>query len=258
MSGPYDVFTVMGQSNCYTGEPINLLIDVSGGRTFQWGQFGGGHNNTILEGKEPLEHLGQNVDDPDATPRIGFAVAFSRDYYVPNRLRAGRDVLLVPCAVGGTGYPDWDPGQSLYETAVTRSNAAMASDAGNVFKGILWHQGEENIDNFPLTAAEYRTHFGDMVSDFRPRVTGATNCPVVVGGLMPAIVAVDVDWQRIDNAIRSLPAHVSRCAFADPATAPELTGDIHFNAASQRLFAARYYGAYLEASGTVFAVKWSS
>lgn len=246
-----DVFVLMGQSNC-VGTQATPAIDLNNdcaaqgtpdspsGRIFQMRQAV--NNNAIIVADEPLEHGGTITANRSMASSIGFSVAFAR-WYRSNMLEAGRSILLVPCASGGTGFSDnrWNPGNDLYEAAVSRTNEAMAKHSANRLFAMLWHQGEQDVSG-GLTAAQYTSAFSAMVADYRSRVTGGDKCRVILGQLAPG----PYSSTDVQAAITAMPSHVVGC---DIASSFELAGDtpsdIHFTAASQRLFGPRY-GAALQ------------
>jgi len=230
--GPFDVFLVAGQSNSFFGASFDASLDTAATDVWQWG-----HAGRLIRSGEPLEHV---TTTPD---RIGYAVTFARDYYVPN---VGRPVLLVGAAAGGTGFADhrWRVGDDLYLNAVARTNAAMASRVGNVFKGVLWHQGEEEA-LAGWTKAQHIAALDAMIAGFRAAITGASNARVVVGGMVPEWVAASATRQPVQDALSETPGRVANTGYADPTGLAGIAGnEIHYSAASQRTLAGRYWTAY--------------
>ena len=103
--------------------------------------------------------------------------------------KTGFGVILVPCAVGGTGQTaaaaaetgvaSWDTVGSLRGTAVSRFNAALSYlDANNYayqIGGLLWCQGERDAEALGTGAlasvATYETSFANMVTYFRAQIS---------------------------------------------------------------------------------------
>jgi hypothetical protein len=253
--GPFDVFLIAGQSNAYFASPLVSTIDISGGDVFQWGRPDPGEDNytnisaPIVVGNEPLLH------EARGDGYIGFAVAMARDYYAPNQLTGGRKVLLVPCALGGTGFDTdhWNPGDALYEKAIARSNAAIASRAGNQLIAVLWMQGENEAGfGTVYTKSQYEVALDTMIADMRARLTGGTSVPVIVGGMQPGWVADGAVATRlaIKAALSETPGRVANTGYADPESPTTITADIidyatdiHYRATAQREFAERWYDA---------------
>lgn len=224
----FDVWGGLGQSNeVGEGTPISGTIDIGGPNNFQYTTLG-----AIIAASDPLS-------GPE-TGSVGHLNAFARDYYIPNR---GNKTLLVQCSVGGTSFAggNWNPGNAVYEAAVTRMNAAMASAPGNLLKGVLWLLGENDMAA-GTTAAAYISDFQAMIADFRSRVTGAANVPIVLGGLLPAYVNMQTAPQQLmqTNGIAVMPSHVSKCGYADsfnPTPLPGLGDNTHYSAIGQRGYA---------------------
>ncbi len=236
------MFLIAGQSNTLAGKTKSAAIDIAGPRLYQWGRHGE-NAGKIVGGGEPLEHNEASVRQTE----IGFAVAFARDFYIPQALTAGRDVLLVAAGKGSTSFSNgWAVGGSLYLAAIASANAAMASHPENAFKGILWHQGESDT---PATEAEYAADLDPMIAGMRAGITGATNVPFIVGGMVPAWVAADVaNRQGVQDALIATPGRVSNTGYANPSLPTVLENDadadlIHYGAEDQRLLGGRYWTA---------------
>lgn len=253
--GPgYDVFALFGQSNHFGGfGGYNGAIDIGDPKLFSLGQHDA-DNNVVIPGIDPLQFLGAF-----APSSIGFSVAFARDHYTPLSLAAGRNVLLVPCAVGGTGFSNpsnqnWTVGGAFYELAIARTNTAMATNAGNVLKAIFFQGGE--ADQFVYTQAQYIALFQAMASDARSRITGASSAtPILIGGESPATTThfgFTVDTQTY---LQNMPASVTNSYYVDSFLPFPLTTDnrvagvdpydpityVHYDCPSQRELGSRYH-----------------
>jgi hypothetical protein len=219
-AGPYDIFVNIWQSNNFSSYHRDLAVDVGHARIFQM-EYNGGLPGPITQVTgEPLSYGGAvNPAQPDGPP-IGHILAFCRDYYLPNRLATGRNILIIPCAVGGTGFsnyfingtrPGWGivggVGGLLHERTITRVNAAMAAHPGSVIKACFCQGGEadafwrapklvngtttsyyENLEA-ATPGAGIMQSFIDYtvaeVADFRARWTSGTNVPFLFGRMSP-------------------------------------------------------------------------
>lgn len=228
----WHVFLVAGQSNSQGhGRPIDAG-DIAGPRNFQWTQAG-----TLTAANEPLNHT------LVVTNNIGHAVCFIRDHYVPAH-GSNVTVVLVPAAVPNTslvGGP-WAVGGTHYNTAVTRTNAAMAylaTQSGTaLFKGVIWHQGETDHAN-GVSQVDYAAGLDATIAGFRSEITGATSSVFLLGGTVYAADPVQL-------AIQDTPNRVTRCGYGSASGLTVNVGDSpHFDAASQRTLAGRYYTAFL-------------
>lgn len=183
----YDIWTIFGDSNCVGEDALQVPPDTSGGRSFQYKMDG-----TIAVANEPL-------DNPSAgATNVSFIVGFLRDYYAPT-LPVGRSALVVTGCQAGTGVTEpgadiWQVGRNTgptnYEGQVTRTNAAIALDSRNKFVGQLWAVGTNDIASeggpCPGAGCTWGNAVVAMASDFRARVTGAANTPMLMVGMVPA------------------------------------------------------------------------
>lgn len=232
MPTEWQVWLTAGQSNEQGhGKDLDSLVDIAGPRLHQWKQ-----NGTLAFAPEPLDH------SQVVTGAIGHAVAFMRDYYLPTQAHNVR-VVLVPTAIPNTALVNgpWAVGGAHYLTAISRANAAIAGIGfvGDTvsFKGIIWHQGEADKTN-GVSQVDYAAGLDATIAGFRSGITGASNSVFLLGG---TIYATD----PVQLAIQDTPNRVARCGYASADGLTVNVGDSpHFDAASQRTFAGRYYAAY--------------
>lgn len=228
----------MGQSNM-SGRGKGYDADIDGPthpRIQQWSRA-----NTIITASELLEHA-----DFDVASHIdvGLGTAFGRSLL--ETLPDDRNVLLVPTAYGGTRLVDgpWSPGGHLFEDAVTRMEAALASGeaAGNCVAAVLWHQGESDA-TAGVDEETYRSAWTDMIGTLRTRIPQTAEAPVILGeftsqwiGYNEAITA------PILAAIRAIPDSVPFTAVAPSDGLSFNAGNIiHFDAVAQREYGRRYF-----------------
>jgi hypothetical protein len=283
----YDVFLLFGQSNMVgyaTGESLNALLDYSSPRIEQWGQSAAGNTNEVAcLAADPLQH-------PLQGPGNSLGMAFARLYEYA--LQPGRKLLLVPCAWGGTGFsgPNTavttiggvgvtqnflaNTAGNLTDLAIQRTNRAMAyhpvlnprpAYAGsqppapspyNAFKGVLWHQGENDVAS-GFTEAQYKKCLQDLLIDLRTKVQGGSNATVFIVGQMTP------DWYipRVGAGVFNVLAQVGNvayfglpnCAYVSSmlpfAVGTNPAGNIHFSFQGYRDMGARYYQQYVQLAG---------
>lgn len=262
----YDIFLVAGQSNTLNGEDTITVpdpsIDGAESNIFQLGRFGA-ENNTAVPAAEPLDHYNAS----GVTDKVGFALAFAKKYK-QDLLESGRDVLLVPCGYGNTGFSNdcWNSGDFMDLDARNRTDTALALGSGtNVLKGVLWHQGETDAKAGGSWVTNYQTNLLALIDRWRTHFGDAT-LPFIVGGFVPAWADNAADYTTIQNVIQNVPNLRTYTGYADPASPTELVSNlsfdagegIHFDAPSQRGtssrnlsdvntmgLAGRYYTAYL-------------
>lgn len=231
-----DVILLMGQSNM-SGRGSGYQESIDGPlnpRIQQWSR-----DNKIITASEHLEHGDLAAD---TLTKVGMGTAFGRAYV--GNLQAQRKVLLVPTAEGSTALVGaaWSPGGKMFEEAVQRTNAALASDVGNCIAAVLWHQGERDI-NAGIDQDTYRLAWMDMIATLRTRIPAIAKAPVVLGEFAPAWIASEPELTApVLAAIRSIPEHVEFTAVVSSAGLSSNYGDIrHFNAVAQRELGKRYF-----------------
>lgn len=240
----YDVFLLAGQSNMVgRGQPFDAILDEPDPAIFQWGR-GGDRESRIVPAAARLDHA-----DGALLDRVGMGLSFAKAYRAAQTV--ARPILLVPTAKGGSSFSahQWNPGDPLLEDAVSRTNAALATDPGNRLIGILWHQGENDVGQ--LDTAGYAAAIDGLIGSLRARVQGATNTPVVLGRFCPAWNPAPSDAAPVLAAIDATPNRVSFTAVA-PATGLGCNpGDeVHFDAPGLRAYGVRYFEALATARAT--------
>lgn len=241
----YSQVLLMGQSNMGGfGAGYDAALDGPNDfRIQQWTRA-----NTITTASERLQHADFYIVE---TARVGLGTAFGRAYV--RNLPAQRKVLLVPTASRGTTLVDgpWSPEGSLFEDAVTRMEAALASnegEEGNCVAAILWHQGESDAAQ-SVGQDTYESAWKEMISTLRSRIPAAAKAPVILGEFTPYMVDRNPDtYGPILAAIRAIPDDVSRTAVASSDGLESNPGDgIHFDATSMREYGQRYFDKLVEA-----------
>lgn len=185
--------------------------------------------------------------------------SFARQY--ANTLPKGDWVLIVPAAVGSTGftstsitpapggyhnYPSpgtWDrtltaDTNNLYLQMVTKTNAAKAaataSTSGAVtVDALLWSQGED--DTPFLTETQYAAKLDDLIAAFRTDM-GNTLLPVIIGSMVPeyAYARTQVNTAGVAAALSNTPARTFATAFAwGPEGLPKNGEVIHYSTQAQ-------------------------
>ena len=192
-----DLYLLIGQSNMAGRGKIMDANRLSSERVWKWTADG-----TWAEGVEPIHYDRKTVG---AGPGLAFA-----------RVLADADpsleIGLIPCAEGGSPLARWQPGKDLYNRALKRARAALAT--GGTLKGILWHQGE--TDSWKRADAEsYATRLTNMVTNLRTAL-GVPYVPFIAGEVGPYYAAniqkrggtpfVATVNEQIKKAVASLPA----------------------------------------------------
>jgi len=212
----WHVFLAAGQSNMSGRGIVNT---VSGSRyiTPRIAQFG--------FTRRVLETATVPLDMHDTALGLSPATTFANTYLRSQPAYVG--VVIVPAAHGGTGFTTsttthtWTPNVAtnpLYDlpaSAVKQTKDALAAVKGTgasyAFKGILWHQGENNGS---MTTEQYATNLDALIAYFRAELAVA-NLAFVVGQMCPEGIAANLPGRsNVDLAHRQTPSRVPYTAFA--------------------------------------------
>jgi len=175
----YQIVVVAGQSNAVGHGPIIPEWEIDATGIFQLGRHGT-TNLAILPAVEPLAHW--------EAGGTGFAL----EAVSLMRSADPRDYLIIPAALGGTGFVDnmWNPGDPLYRDLVQRVRYVLHAYPGSTVRAVLWHQGESEWveaddgynDAFPL-------QLETMIAALIAEAGMPENVPFLVGGLAPEFEA---------------------------------------------------------------------
>ena len=128
-----------------------------------------------LPAKNPLIQL-SNVGI-----RYGLGIPFGLEYLFT--LKSVYDqVVLVPAAKGGSGFnsSEWGVGNPFSNQFIAGMNAAIAAYPNAKLGGILWLLGESAIQT-GMASSTYQNFQDAQFVEFRSRITGAINAPIVIG-----------------------------------------------------------------------------
>jgi hypothetical protein len=176
---PRDIFILAGQSNM-SGR--GLLSEMPALPYSRWVK---NFSNawTWQGGAEPIDSATGQVDtvsiDLDAAvgPSMAFGSALAG-------LRPGREIGLVPCALGGSTMDEWaqNPSRStLYGSMLAR--AIEASKAGTL-KGAIFYQGENDTDTLDHVNT-WVSRCAAMIASLRSDL-GLPNLPFIVTEIGPS------------------------------------------------------------------------
>lgn len=244
---PFDVYLLIGQSNM-------------AGR----GKFEPTDTTTFVDGVWLLDSIGNPT--PGIAPFNRYSTIrkdIKLQGYSPannfGRLihsRTGRPVLLVVNARGGSAIGHWMPGDKhkFINEAVRRTRQAMKH--GNL-KGILWHQGETDVER---ATPDYAGKFETMISALRDSLD-AQDVPVVIGQLGQWGWAPADDIRRFNDSI--VPAICRRVPNSTFVTSQRLDRlykdnekDPHFGRRAQIELGRRYADALTPAIDSVYITKF--
>ncbi len=164
----YDIYLLIGQSNM-AGRGTMLPSDTTDIITGVWLLNGKGIPEPA---KAPLNRY-STIRKGMKMQQIGPGTSFGKAMHE----RSGRKILLVVNARGGSSIMSWIPENhtdAYLVKAETRVKEAMKY--GRIC-GILWHQGETDIEN---STPEYAEKFASIINHLR-RALNAPDVPAAVG-----------------------------------------------------------------------------
>ena len=151
-------------------------------------------------------------------------------------------VGIIPCAFGGSGQRNWQPGQGLFDNAVSCAKIAMR---GSQLKCVLWHQGEDDC------ADKYYPHYYDNFQNVKNTLRselGMPELPFILGGLGDFLANVEAytNYPRVNEALQKIAADDPFCTFVPSTGLTSNPDNVHFNTNSLHEFGLRYYNAFVE------------
>lgn len=237
---PYDVIAVLGQSNALGAgrgwNPSDLFASPKVAQEPSYSRV----PDLVLPAFDPLLGPAPAVRPPLVGPGVELGERWAD--------QTGRNVLLVPVAVSGTGFTPaygytWNPGDrdtptNLFDQAVSEIREALARDDDNRLAAIVWHQGETDADA-GMGADEYADHLTSVIEGLRKEFG---DVPVVIGGMAPEWIAATPGAAAVAEAQAAVADSMPGVAFVPgPEGMTNGAGDeVHYSAAGQRELAARY------------------
>lgn len=236
------VFVAAGQSNMKGhAQPYGGELDPPDPRIMQYGVT----RRVIETATVPLDFY------PDPVG-ISPATFFAREYLLHQPPHVG--VLLVPCAMGGTGFNDgsgtggtWDDRQvtdgvvDLYNESVAQTLETLeAAGGGATLKGILWHQGESDQNRWEA----YEEQLDRLIANYRDDL-GDPDLPFLIGQMTQEGFDVHPDKLKVDAAHQGTPARLRHTGFAPSKRGgTNYTDTTHFSRAGVEQVGREYVAAY--------------
>ena len=246
----------------FTKEPFDILIQA--GQSNAEGS-GLGPVNHPYQVNDQVFYLNSDLTITQACERVlgnhiqsNFALSFSRQYLQDGRLEEGRKLLILRCAVGGTGFLDnrWGMTDDLYLQMMEMIHTALCLNPENRLVAFLWHQGETDA----IFQASHDLHYKNL-STLLTSVRDTFNAKT-----LPFIAGDFVQHWKNDNiaictpvvaAIRDVCADLPFCGFVEtdgllsntqePYWKPEEIDDsIHFSRQALYALGMRYYCCFAE------------
>ena len=118
---------------------------------------------------------------------------------------------------------------------------ALRLNPGLVLKGVLWHQGENDVGNY-----SYHHDLHTFITNVREDVLNV-NLPFICGTMLKSYKDGNYNTQYVDMVHKDLPNTVwlTDCVVLDDLVSPDMQSDfIHFSAKAQRIMGIRYFEAF--------------
>ncbi len=230
-----DLYLLIGQSNMAGRGKIDSARNHE--REGIWVIRG---DNTWQKAKDPLHY------DKPSVVGIGPGLSFAEKVREAN---PGREIGLIPCAVGGSRIDDWVPGQKHEQTGIYAYDAMLervknAKKNGRI-KGILWHQGEG--DSSPERSAVYRDKLKAFFRKLRKDI-GAENVPVIIGTLGDFYVEKNPSASAINEIIGQFPGESGQVYVVHSSGLKDLGDGTHFDGSAAQELGRRYAEKFLSIS----------
>ncbi len=191
----------------------------------------------------------------DDTIRAVLALPFAEEYF-NNDLEKDRKILIIHCAVGGTGFAKghWGLKDGLYQRLLKMSKQALEMNKENRVVAVVWHQGEH--DAFEPPEMEKQERHDTYKKNLTALVKGVRE---VIGEKVPFITAGFTKYWVKDypeqcdavlTATKEVCAELNDMAFIeteDLSTNSEVVGgddSVHFSRQGIYELAKRYYNEY--------------
>jgi len=182
--------------------------------------------------------------DKPAVVGVGPGLTFAQEIL---KKRPDKPIGLIPCAVGGSGIDDWQPGAKHEQTGIYAYDEMLArvtqAQKRGTIKGIIWHQGES--DSSPEKKDAYAAKLTDFFKRLR-RDTHTEDVPLVVGTLGDFFVAKNPDAAFINGLIADYAKSNKLVSLASASGLTHKGDDTHFDTKSARELGRRYAEAFLK------------
>lgn len=230
----FDVIVCMGQSNCAGyGKGNKELSFLPDNAIFAY------KNGKVVLAKERKSSLFDY--------RGVFALYFAQ-LYKNKCLEENRKILILPAAVGGTGFSNsrWGVNDDLYLNAVRMTCEIMQKFPDSKLACVLWHQGETDAEN-GMDAIEYKEKLSLLINDFRKRVN-CKDLPFIAGDYVQDWKKLCPHSYKISEATQEVVRSTISCAYV---SSVNLEGNcaediIHFSRKSLKELGKRYFEKYLQ------------
>ena len=222
-----DLFLLIGQSNMAGRGPLDAASETTHPNIWVLDA-----QNEWVVAKDPLHF------DKPAVVGVGPGLAFAGRWL---ELNPESTLGLIPCAVGGSGIADWEPGQKHAQTGIYAYDAMLqrmriAQQRGRI-KAILWHQGES--DSNPAGNKVYEEKLSAFFARLR-RDLDASDTAIIIGTLGDFIVKKNSNASPINQIITNFPQNHPNVHVVSSAGLSHKGDTTHFDTPSARELGKRY------------------
>ncbi len=259
---PFDVIVLAGQSNAQGGgcgsvenyyqrdERVCFLADT---KTF--GLVVNPETDDVSLAADCPSVTNIKVAEDDGGGNLIFT--FARNY-AKNYLQAGRKLLIIQAAVGGTGFTrgEWRVKTGkLYYRMLSMVDEALQLNKENRLVGFLWHQGEhdafERADHDVKEIEDfYYENFKALLTSFRERYE-QSDLPVVAAGFVDEWrVLYEKQCEAVCTGIKRVFSEIGNAAFVEAyglKSNNQTVGNgdnIHFSREAIYALGEKYYNAF--------------
>ncbi|MCF6180637.1 sialate O-acetylesterase [Lutibacter sp.] len=228
------VFMMAGQSNMAGRGIVEAQDTVTNSNIFMLNK-----EMKLVLAKEPLHFYEPKLDGLDC----GLSFAKELHKNLPNNI----DIVLVPCAVGGSSISQW-LGDSLFRNVKLYSNfkkrMEYAKSIGSI-KGILWHQGES--DAHQKTLPLYRKKLQQLFKNFR-HDAGNDKLPILVGelGNYAKPEKRNKNWKTLNSILHKIAEKDTNIYVISSVGLTSNPDKVHFNSKSQRKLGKRFAKQFIK------------
>ena len=173
-----------------------------------------------------------HFDKPIAA--VGPGLAFGK---AMARANPAVKIGLIPCAMGGSKIEEWAPGSRNLTAMQERMREAQKA---GVLKGILWHQGEANINSNATYAEQFTTLINSIRKEFN-----APNAPFVaaeITGFKPEREPIE----KFNEILHAEGKLVAKYTCVKTQDLKDKGDKLHYDTASARELGKRYAAAMQE------------
>lgn len=188
----YDIVILAGQSNAvgfgcgeseYQLKHLNRIVQLYDDQAYCYQQDENGNDYLPIYRPWKLKMV-----DAAQGHTTNLAMRFADDYIENGLLAEGRKLLILRCAVGGTGFCTgiWGVGNLLCDRMLDMIDCALSLNSENRIVAFLWHQGECDAFEKPEWSFEERkqTYYNSLkpMIELVRTFCGQPKLPFLCGG----------------------------------------------------------------------------